>query len=144
MNANYSTICDHGRLQRLNGNFVRCSDCGQSMISQINIPSNKTRHDFTNENKSFIRNFDRNFSNVLEEKENQQLEPLYEYYTDRMMINVIVVDRRVKFDSNPPKFEVIVNGSKSYLTNDDIIKLLADSNAFRVDPALIKNAYSRF
>ncbi len=144
MNANYSMICGHSRLQRINNNFVRCQDCGQSMISQTNIPVNKTRQDFTKENKSFIRNFDRNFSNVLEETDNQQTEPLYEYYTDRMMINVIIVDRRVQFNSDPPKFKVKVNDNRIYLTNGDIMKLLAETNVIRVDPDVIKNRNRRF
>jgi len=114
------------------------------MISQANMPTNKTRQDFTKENKSFIRNFDRNFSNVLEEIDDQSIKPLYEYYTDRMMVNVIIIDRQVRFQSNPPKFEVIVNDTKTYLTNDEIQKLLADANAIRVDSDIIKNRRSRF
>ena len=144
MNSSYSKICNHNRLQRINSNFVRCLDCGQSMISQANMPTNKTRQDFTKENKSFIRNFDRNFSNVLEEIDDQSIKPLYEYYTDRMMVNVIIIDRQVRFQSNPPKFEVIVNDTKTYLTNDEIQKLLADANAIRVDSDIIKNRRSRF
>lgn len=144
MNDNYSMICGHNRLQRIDNNFVRCLDCGQSMISQVNIPMNKSRQDFTKENKSFIRNFDRNFSNILEEVDNKQSRPLYEYYTDRNMMNIIIVDRRVKFNSDPPKFEVLVNGNKNYLTNNDILKLLSDTGAFRVDPDVIKSRNKLF
>ena len=139
MNVNYSKICGHNRLQRINNDFVRCLDCGQSMISQSKVVSNKTRQDFTNENKSFVRNFDRNFSNTLEEVDDQSDNPLYEYYADRMMINKIIINRRVQFQSLPPKFEVFVNGSKTYLTNDDIQKLLIDAGAFRIDAALMKS-----
>ena len=39
----------------------------------------------------------------------------------------------VQFVSNPPKYEVIVNGMKSYLTNEEIQKILSDINAIRVD-----------
>lgn len=131
--GNYSIICDHKRLNRINKNFVRCLDCGQSMISQQKMLSNKTRQDFTNENKSFVRNFDRNFSNILEETDEQSTKPLYEYYTDRMNTNHIIINKQVQFQSNPPKFEVTVNGSTTYLTNMDIKKMLFDINAIRID-----------
>ena len=143
MNVNYSKICNHNRLQRIGNDFVRCLDCGQSMISQSKLLSNKTRQDFTKENKSFVRNFDRNFSNVLEEVDDQSMEPLYEYYADRMMINKIIINRQVQFQSLPPKFEVFVNGSKTYLTNDDIQKLLIDAGAFRIDAALMKSKIAK-
>ncbi|XWV25320.1 hypothetical protein QJ856_gp0450 [Tupanvirus deep ocean] len=139
MNVSFSKICNHNRLQRINNDFVRCLDCGQSMISQTKMISNKTRQDFTKENKSFVRNFNRNFSNILEEVDEQASFPLYEYYADRMMINKIIINRRVQFASDPPKFEVIVNGSKTYLTNDEIQKLLMDANAFRVDEGVIRS-----
>ncbi|XWV26580.1 hypothetical protein QJ857_gp0487 [Tupanvirus soda lake] len=139
MNVSYSKICNHNRLQRINNDFVRCLDCGQSMISQTKMMTNKTRQDFTKENKSFVRNFSRNFSNVLEEVDEQASYPLYEYYADRMMINKIIINRRVQFASDPAKFEVIVNGSKTFLTADEIQKLLMDANAFRVDESIIRS-----
>lgn len=132
-NSNYSVICNHSRLTRIDNNFVRCLECGQSMISQQNISRNKTTQDFANENKSFSRNFDRNFTNILEETDEQSNAPLYEFYTDRRMTNKIVVDKNCRFNSDPPKYEVIVNSFKSYLTNSEIQKLLLDINAIRVD-----------
>lgn len=133
MSSLHSTICDHRRLKRINQNFVRCLDCGQSMVSQHRQPLNKTSLDFTKENKSFDRNFNRNFSNVLEETDDEFTKPLYEYYTDRMWANTIIVNRRVPFQSDPVKFEVTINGSKTYLPNAQIQKILADINAVRVD-----------
>ena len=133
MNRTYSKICNHNRLQRINPDFVRCLDCGQSMISQKKMITNKTRTDFTNENNRFIRNFDRNFTNVLEEVDQSSNIPLYEYYTDRIGTNKVIDNRKVQFSSDPPKFEVIVNGSKHYLTADEIRKLLGDINAIRID-----------
>lgn len=132
-NINYSKICNHGRLKRINNDFVRCLECGQSMISQQKMITNKTRQDFTDENKSFVRNFDRNFTNILEEVDEQSSKALYEYYTDHIMANKIIVNKMVQFVSNPPKYEVIVNGMKSYLTNEEIQKILSDINAIRVD-----------
>lgn len=133
MNINYSKICDHDRLQRIDKNFVRCLNCGQSMISQKTMVANKTSRDFIRENKSFAKNFDRNFSNILEEVDEQSSRPLYEYYTDRMQVNHIIVNRQIKFNSNPPKYEVSVNDDKFYLTNEQIQQMLHDTAAFRVD-----------
>ena len=132
-NESYSNICRHDRLQRIDENFVRCMDCGQSMISQKHMATNKTSKDFTNENKSFCRNFDRNFSNVLEEVDEYSSSPLYEYYSDRMGINIIIINKRPAFHSYPIKYEVIANGSKSYLTVDYIQKMLSDINAIKID-----------
>ena len=133
MNINYSKICNHSRLGRIDNNFVRCLDCGQSMISQKQMISNKTSKDFTNENKYFTKNFDRNFTNVFEEVDEQSSRPLYEYYTDRTQSNHIIVNKQVQFLSNPPKYEVSVNGTTSYLTNEQILKMLGDIGAIRVD-----------
>lgn len=128
-----ANLCDHLRLKRLDNNFVRCLDCGQSIISQKNMIYNKTSKDFSNENKTFTRNFNRNFTNVLEEVDEESTKPVYEYYTDRIGANNIVVNKVVQFSSDPAKFEVIVNGTKHYLTNDEIKKLLSDINAIKVD-----------
>lgn len=132
MNRNYSAICSHERLSRINDNFVRCLSCGQSLISQVNITGNKSRSDFTNENRAFTRNFDRNFSNELEEIDNINSTPLYEMYTDMNRINQIIVNRLPLFNSDPPKFEVTVNGEKNYLTNENIQKMLYDIRAVRI------------
>jgi len=133
MNNSFSNICDHPRLVRINNNFVRCSACGQSLISQQRMPGNKTIKEFTTENKSFVRNFDRNFTNVLEEVDAESSGPIYEYYTDRIGANKIIIDRTVRFLSDPPKYEVIVNESKIYITGDEINKLLSDINAVKID-----------
>lgn len=132
-NLAYAKICDHSRLKRLNDNFVRCLKCGQSMISQKTLSTNKSGKDFASENKLFMRNFDRNFSNVLEQVDDESSKPLYEYYTDRLGANKIIVNRLPMFQSDPIKFEVIINGSKNYLTNDDVKKMLVDINAIRID-----------
>lgn len=138
-NHKYVDICDHLRIKRIDNNFVRCYDCGQSMISQKNMLINKSRKDFTKENKSFVRNFDRNFTNVLEEVDENSANPLYEYYTDRMRANIVVVNRTPQFFCQPPKFEVMINGSKSYQTDGEINKILSDINAFRIDEGLVKH-----
>ena len=142
MNNLYSNFCNHDRLQRIDKNFVRCLNCGQSIVCQHKISTNKSMKDFARENKNFTRNFDRNFSNILEEQSEKSTVPQYEFYTDNMMTNKIIVDRRIKFQSDPPKYEVIVNGSKYYLTNEEIQQLLSDARAVRVDESLFNNYFA--
>lgn len=132
MDHSYSAVCNHERLNRIDSNFVRCLACGQSLISQNQIVKNKTRLDFTRENQSFTRNFDRNFSNQIEQVDNEaDKAPIYEYYSDPMKMNQIIVNRCPKFSSLPIKFEVNVNGQINYLTKDQIDKMLVDIKAER-------------
>jgi hypothetical protein len=133
MNGSYSRVCDHYRLKRINNNFVRCIDCGESMISQTTITNNKSSKDFSKENPSFARNFDRNFTNILEEIDNEYQEPIIEYYTDGLHVNKIIVERRRIFQTNPAKYAVKINGNKYYLTNDEIKKVLTDIQAIRIN-----------
>jgi hypothetical protein len=107
--------------------------CGQSMISQVNVPVNKTRGEFTVENKSFERNFHRNFSNWIEETDQPKPAPL-EYYTDRHNLNYVVVNRTHFHATNPPKFKVNFNGEDVVLTNDQIEEILQRIKAIRVGP----------
>jgi hypothetical protein len=111
------------------------------MISHVKIPINKKERDFVKENKSFIRNFDRNFSNTLEEVDDSVIKPLYEYYMDKRGVNRIIVNRMIQFNSNPPKYEVIVNGHKYYLVEESIIKMLSDIGAIRVDRELFNRKF---
>ena len=131
-NKPYGNLCNHNRFKRIDDNFVRCLDCGQSMISQKILEGNKKRNDFTKENKSFNRNFDRNFSNELDEVDELSSRPIYEYYTDRMGANKIIINKQLMFSSNPPKYKVTVNGSDNYLTQQEIHQMLWDINAIRI------------
>jgi hypothetical protein len=135
---NFSKICNHNRLKRINDNFVRCLACGESMISQKTMSTNKTRQEFTSENNSFEKNFDRNFNNIIEEQDDLSQMERYEYYTDRIMANKIIVNRAPWPHSHDPIFEVTVNNTKSYLKEDEIKKMLADINAIRVDEYVFK------
>ena len=130
-NTSYSNICNHDRLERVDDNFVRCLRCGLSMISQKELASNKTRKEFTNENKNFSRNFDRNFTNMLEEVD-KTTKPVYDYYTDKLKANQIMINRQVQFSSNPAKYEVMINGTQYYLTEEEIKKILKDINAIHI------------
>lgn len=129
-NPNYSQICNHDRLDRIDDNFVRCLKCGQSLISQKQLINNKSRRDFTKENPNFNKNFDRNFTNMLEEVESSK--PIYDYYTDKIKANQIIINRQVQFSSNPAKYETNINGVKHYLTKNEINKLLSDINAVHI------------
>ncbi len=120
-NPSYSQICNHDRLERINDNFVRCMQCGLSMISQKELVTNKGRREFTKENKNF-KNFERNFTNVLEEMEINK--PVYDYYTDRLKANKIIVNRQVQFSSNPAKYEVKINDALHYLKSKNYWRIL--------------------
>lgn len=139
----YARICNHQRLTRLNDNFVRCLDCGQSMVSHYKMALNKRQKDFTKENKSFVRNFDRNFTNVLEEIDEQTNKPLLEYYIDRNWANLVIVNRSVQFQSSPAKYEVVINGERVYLDDLKINKILSELNAIRVDEQQVKNKFRK-
>ena len=135
----YETICDHNRLARIDKNFVRCLECGKSMVSQTNIALNKNEKDFVKENSKFTRNFDRNFSNVIEEVEQQK--PLYEYYTDRNLANLVIVDKKVQFQSYPPTYLLTVNNTHRYCTMDEIKQLISDISAVRIDEEFAKSRF---
>ena len=131
--AEYNNICGHNRLVRIDDNFVRCLKCGLSIINKKNITGNKSRRDFETESTSLLRNFDRNFSNVLPQVDEQSNIPLYEYYVDKHGMNKIIINKTVAFDSMPAKYEVIVNDIRDYLTSDAIRKMLNNINAIRID-----------
>lgn len=135
-NIAYSEVCNHERLERIDDNFVRCLQCGLSMVSQKQILSNKNRREFTKENKNFSSNYDRNFTNILGEIDNNK--PIYEYYTDKLNANKIIVNKQIQFFSNPAKYEVMVNDTKHYLTDGEIRKLLKDINAIHIGQNLPK------
>ncbi len=138
-NFAFSTLCDHKRLTRINSNFVRCLDCGESMISQKSIVGNKNRKDFEKENKSFTRNFDRNFSNTIGENDTLNNQPIFDYYVDRNLVNTIIVNWNIQFDSDPPKYEVFINDDKTYMTYPEIKKIISDTNCVKVDKEHIKS-----
>ncbi|AGF85492.1 hypothetical protein QJ854_gp290 [Moumouvirus goulette] len=131
--SNYSIICNHPRLERIDSNFVRCLSCGQSLISQKTITNNKRVKDFTKENNNFTRNFNRNFSNQLEQLDAISQIPKYEYYTDKFGANLISINKAIKLLSDPPKYEVNVNNSNNYLTQTQIDTILKNINAINID-----------
>lgn len=128
----YSKICNHSRIKRIDDNFVRCYDCGLSIVNQRILKSNKSREDFVDENKSFLKNFDRNFSNVIEENDHEtDNTPIYEYYKDKDGYNKLLLNKVPMFNSYPHKYEVYINDSKYYLTQDHIKKIITNYKMFR-------------
>lgn len=138
-NNAFGSICVHDRLERIDKNFVRCLRCGESLVSQAQVLPNKTMNEFLAETKAPLKNFDRNFSNNIEQNLNTNNTPLLEYYMDRMKMNRVVVDRRPKFSYDQPKYVVVVNGNSDYLTDDQIYKMLSTTKCFRVDEATFKS-----
>ena len=138
MNSLYSSICNHPRLKRIDKDFVRCLNCGESMISQKTYSTNKTSADFVKENKSFARNFNRNFTNEIEQIDEECDIPHIEYYADAHRVNKIIIDKRVVFNSDPPKYKVSVNGGDYYMTKGDFDNLISTVRAIRLDAATFK------
>lgn len=130
--SSYSKICNHERTTRLNNDFIRCLSCGQSIVSPQKMIHNKSRQEFTKENKAFNRNFDRNFNNEIEETDMESGQK-FEYYTDRNWINNVIIDRTIQFQSFPPKYKVKINGKNAVLTEQQISETLNDIGAIRVD-----------
>jgi hypothetical protein len=143
MHSSYSSMCDHYRTVRIDEHFDRCLKCGQSFVnpSYSNV-RNKTRHDFTKENKRFTRNFDRNFSNVIEEVDTYIDEPRIEYYTDRTQTNLAKLDRNDILPGDPQKYKIIINGQSAYLELDRIKQLFADAGVFRIDGDQYETLYA--
>jgi hypothetical protein len=125
-------MCNHQRVKRLDNNFIRCLQCGQSMISQVETPINKTRAEFTQENKQFERNFHRNFSNQIEQTDLHEPAPL-EYYTDKHNLNHVVIDRSPFYATNPPKYKVNFNGEDVVMTDEQINDVLERIKAMRIN-----------
>lgn len=132
MDTSFSRICDHTRLKRINDDFVRCLECGQSFVNQLYLPMNKKLNDFTRESNIQFKNFDRNFTNTIDEVDEFNSKPINHYYTDKHRINKIIVNWNNQFNSDPPKYQITVNGDKSYLTKNEIKKILRDLRAIRV------------
>lgn len=134
MNVSYSTICNHPRTVKINGDFDRCLACGQSFINPTYSKlRNKTGQDFAKENKRFVRNFDRNFTNIIEETDYINEPPHIEYYTDRMQTNLVMVNRSDMLPGCPPKYKITVNGDFTYMELEQIRELLAQVDAVKID-----------
>lgn len=129
---NFSKICYHDRTTRMNNEFVKCVDCGQKIVNIQNHITNKRCNDFTME-KGSLKNFDNNFSNTIDFDDNEKKYLRVEYYADRNRVNNIVVNRLNKYFSDPPKYDVNINGTKRLLTDMQIDQLLRDTNTMRID-----------
>ena len=55
-------FCEHSIIDRIDDKFVRCRNCGHTIIKPLNAFVNKTINDFTKENSHYTHNFNRNFS----------------------------------------------------------------------------------
>lgn len=137
-NNNYSFICNHDKIKRINSKFIKCLECGETMPNQSKQIQNKTGQDFVRENPSFVRNFDRNFNNQLPDDFSSKPKKNYDFYVDPTGANRIKINRINNLYSDPPKYEVIVNDQSVYLTNSQIAKMLSDIKAIRVDKYLFK------
>ncbi len=132
MHTPFSKICYHEKNKRIDNNFVKCLICGQKIVKILDPITNKTRQDFTNENKNINKKFDRHFSNEIPDDEDSSMLRV-EYYADRNRVNNIIVNRSIKYFSDPPKYHVSINGEKVLLNDLQIDKMLLDTNVMRMD-----------
>lgn len=132
MEPKYSILCGHYMNKRINDNFVKCTECGEIIVNQKNIVSNKSQKNFVNENKNYTKNFDRNFSNLIKSEDNI-VDDTNLYYTNR--------DRTIFFTINPTPitknsrniYEIRINGACYYLTNEQIEKILIKYGAIKIE-----------
>ena len=78
------------------------------------------------------KNFDTHFTNNVDEviADDQQ----YEYYTDgRKYSNLIKINRKIAYHSNPVQYEVLINNSKTYLSDLEINNLIRSIDGIRID-----------
>lgn len=127
----YSKICYHTRSERIDDQFIKCFDCGQSFVKPKTEIKNKRCIDFSSENSQFDKNYERNFTNNVEAPTEYGPAPI-EYYIDKTGQNKIIVDRKNQFDSNPQKYRVIINNQDCILTNDKIQTLIKNTKARRI------------
>lgn len=127
----YSRICYHSRSERINDQFIKCFDCGQSFVKPKNEIKNKRCSDFSVEDTQFNRNYERNFTNNIEAPIEYGPAPI-EYYTDKNNQNKIIIDRKNNFESDPQKYRVIINNKECILTEDKIQTLIRDTKVRRI------------
>jgi hypothetical protein len=137
MNKKFSNFCYHEKTKRIDNNFVKCILCEQKMINIETPITNKTRQDFTNENKTFAKKFDRHFSNEIKEEVNDFSK--VEFYADKNRVNNIIVNKTIKYYGDPIKYHVTINGEKIVLDEFQIDKLLLDTNVMRMDTYQFNN-----
>lgn len=130
----YSFFCYHESTKRIDDVYVKCNNCGLTIISMLQEPKNKSLADFTRENKQF--NPSRYNDNIIRD---QYQKSTIEYYVDKSFLNKIYIDRSDKsvqyksIDSNAIiKYLVNINGSNEYYTNDEILDLLKQISATRI------------
>jgi hypothetical protein len=139
MELSYSSVCSHPRIERVDSNFIRCMQCGESMIYSQNISRNKTVYDFVEKNNPMLKNFDKHFSNIVEEipikssDTRHKINPNYEYFSDKLGINKIRINKNPRKYSYPAKYEVLINNIKVLLDRNEIQKLLIDIKAVKIE-----------
>lgn len=140
MNSGFSGLCEHSSTKRVNENFIRCNRCGISLINQSSVAPVKSSQDFVKNNKSFERNFDRNFSNVIEEVDLAGPSRI-EYYVNPNDYSYVVIDWTPVFNANPLKYMVNFNGQTTTMTEKKIKEILSKIRATKIDKEQFKQMF---
>lgn len=134
----YSNLCYHDRIERIDDTFVQCLQCGESMVNQSYLPSNKRMSEYKSENDRVIRNFDRNFTNIINTAVPKS--PIKnDYYVDRKGMNRVIVDRNRVVQTIPPKYHVVINDNKLLLSEKDIKDVIRRIKGQQVNEQLFKS-----
>jgi hypothetical protein len=133
MNNNFCSLCSHSRINRINNDFIRCLTCGESFPNKLITHKNKTIQDFAKESPGFMKNFDRNFTNVIDQNDIYYDEPNYEYYVDASFLNKIIVDKKNLFNSDIPTYRVNINNKVHNIDSEKLQHILDKIGAIKID-----------
>lgn len=109
--------CFHRNKRQINNTTAICLDCGVDVISVIETKRMKTMKDFERENPIDEEYFNRNFTNEVNYGDP---ELTTEYYVDKNGIFFIMIDKSFQLLSNPPQYNIRINGKQSTMTDNEI------------------------
>lgn len=125
----------HRDVSRIDENFVKCYECGETILQAQNRMTNKTSRDFVQEDKSF-RYRKNNSSRYDKHTDYTPKVSSYckkKYYADRNWINVIMIDYNSTLNTRPVKFRVKLNGQYDSLTLDEILNVIQKLRLIEID-----------
>jgi|GEM_PF-6333355 len=149
--STFSTICDHQKIKRIDEDFVKCVDCGMSLVDPLIEDKVMKMQDYVKENRSFDRHFNRNFDNNFPSEaewdsrvgkqntlnpnpltskgifgSNNQSSGLSRYRSSDGTTEVIV---DYSLLGKPARHHVRVNGKWTYASPEEVKKYLMQINA---------------
>jgi hypothetical protein len=146
----FAGLCSHSRLKRLDQNFVKCVDCGESQIKPVEPTRDELMQKYMDENRFFDDNFIRNFDNkYVPQKEWEKSHGLhhkettskslsymggYHTYSARDGRMEILVESTMQESSDPkvePQHAVRVDGRWFSMSSRELKNFLVKNGAHR-------------